>query len=257
MREPEETPNARSCFAESLIHWISNGVFAANVDKSASISFAFSPDQSMTVNESDACSNLSQRRSACVQSLKSQTPTAATPAINAHFQNIAQMVFHDCSAFCASHWSFCQSEVAQSQTAFMAFAAHCVKLPERAVRTLQNPEFISIQTCWNIFQRTDTSLSPVLTKFVNSLFACVICFLRISRSPHIFFARSESQTFIASARAFFTTFNCCLSCQRSTAIFIASGVLNLSISCSDCLSDFWSVSTMICAVSFSVAIFYG
>jgi len=257
MREFQLIPKARSCFAESLIPWISNGVFEAKSDKSARSSFAFSPDQSITVNDNEACSYLSQRRSACSPSLNTAAPTAARPASKAHFQNAAQMVFHDSCAFCDNPWSFCQSDVAQSQTVLNAFAAHCAKLPVRAERTFQNPELMSTQTCWNSFQRTDTSLSPVRTKFVNSLFACVICFLRISRSPHILFARSESQTFIASARAFFTTLSCCLSCQRSTAILIASGLLNLSISCSDCLSDFWSVSTMICAVSFSVAIFYG
>lgn len=113
---------------------------------------------------------------------------------------------------------------------------------------------ISIHTCLNSFQRTDISLSPVRTKFVSSLFACVICFFRISISHHNFLARSISQVFKASARAHFSTHNCCLSDQRSIAILRAIGLFKRSISCCDCESEFLSTSTTTWAVTFSTGI---
>lgn len=254
MMEFASIPKARSCFAESLIHWSSKGVFFENSVRSARSCFALSADQSMTQKERDACSNLSQRARACFHKLKTATQTAATHARSAHFQKRFHMVDHDFSASAQTCWSLFHRSVAQSQTLFSAFAAHWEKLHVIAARTFQNPELMSTHTCWNIFQRTETSLSPVLTKFVSSLFAWVICFLRISISPQSLLERFESHALRASLSAHFRTSSCLLNVQRSIAILIASGDWRRFISCSDCFNDCWSILTTTSASSCSFAI---
>ena len=217
--DSDSTQNARSCFAVSLIHNISRvGDFFARSARSLSIFFDASADHSITSNDIEACSILSHRKIACFQ-------TAMRPAHMSHHH--------------ARRSHFDTNQASHSDACVRAFHSH---------------ELMSNHTCWNIFQRTETSLSPVLTKFVSDFQARVICFFIISSSPQSLSESHLSHAFRASASSFLTTAICCLNTQRSIAILIASGLCNRFNSCSDCFIDVWSTETTSSASSCSFAI---